>query len=394
MTKGTTKRMIIMLIIAAVLIGGMVWFQHFKSTMIAKAIKGMSNPPQTVSTIVAQESSWQPTVEALGNLRASQQASLSPQIAGVVTAIHFRSGEKVRAGQVLAQINDAPQRAQLAQLQAQVGQLQAQLNLAQITLARDEAQLKVQAISQAVVDTDRANVTSVQAQLKALAEQINAQKAVLAQATVTAPFAGVLGIRQVNLGQYLAPGTAVVTLQALDPMDIDFTVPQNQIDLVHVGMKAELTTNAAPGKTFEAKVIAVEPQINTATRNLTVRARIPNPKGELLPGVFATIRLTDGAPHNYITLPNAAVAYNPYGATVFLVKDDGKDANGKPKYVAEQRFVTTGLTRGDQVAIVSGLKAGETVVTAGQLKLRNGTPLLINNSVQPADSANPQVPNS
>ena len=394
MTKGTTKRMIIMLIIAAVLIGGMVWFQHFKGTMIAKAIKGMSNPPQTVSTIVAQESSWQPTVEALGNLRASQQASLSPQIAGVVTAIHFRSGEKVRAGQVLAQISDAPQRAQLAQLQAQVGQLQAQLNLAQITLKRDEAQLKVQAISQAVVDTDRANVTSVQAQLKALAEQINAQKAVLAQATVTAPFSGVLGIRQVNLGQYLAPGTAVVTLQALDPMDIDFTVPQNQIDLVHVGMKAELTTNAAAGKTFEAKVIAVEPQINTATRNLTVRARIPNPKGELLPGVFATIRLTDGAPHNYITLPNAAVAYNPYGATVYLVKDEGKGADGKPKLVAEQRFITTGLTRGDQVAVLSGLKAGETVVTAGQLKLRNGVPVLINNSVQPSDSPNPQVPNS
>jgi membrane fusion protein (multidrug efflux system) len=394
MTKGTTKRMIIMLIIAAVLIGGMVWFQQFKGAMIAKSIKGMSNPPQTVSTIVAQESSWQPTVEALGNLRASQQASLSPQIAGVVTAIHFRSGEKVRKGQVLAQISDAPQRAQLAQLQAQVGQLQAQLNLAQITLKRDEAQLKVQAISQAVVDTDRANVISVQAQLKALAEQINAQKAVLAQATVTAPFSGVLGIRQVNLGQYLAPGTAVVTLQALDPMDIDFTVPQNQIDLVHVGMKAELTTNAAAGKTFEAKVIAVEPQINTATRNLTVRARIPNSKGELLPGVFATIRLTDGAPHNYITLPNAAVAYNPYGATVYLVKDEGKGADGKPKLVAEQRFITTGLTRGDQVAVLSGLKAGETVVTAGQLKLRNGVPVLINNSVQPSDNPNPQVPNS
>ncbi len=394
MTQGTTKRMIIMLIIAAVLIGGMVWFQHFKDAMIAKAIKGMSNPPQTVSTIVAQESSWQPTVEALGNLRASQQASLSPQIAGVVTAIHFRSGEKVRAGQVLAQISDAPQRAQLAQLQAQVGQLQAQLNLAQITLKRDEAQLKVQAVSQAVVDTDRANVTSVQAQLKALAEQINAQKAVLAQAAVTAPFSGVLGIRRVDLGQYLTPGTAVVTLQALDPMDIDFTVPQNQIDLVHVGMKAELTTNAAPGKTFEAKVIAVEPQINTATRNLTVRARIPNPKGELLPGMFATIRLTDGAPHNYITLPNAAVAYNPYGATVFLVKDEGKGADGKPKLVAEQRFITTGPTRGDQVAVLSGLKAGETVVTAGQLKLRNGVPVLINNSVQPSDNPNPQVPNS
>ncbi|MDD4887007.1 MAG: efflux RND transporter periplasmic adaptor subunit [Thiomonas sp.] len=394
MTKGTTKRMIIMLAIAAVLIGGVVWFQHFKTTMIAKAIKGQSNPPQTVSTTVAQESSWQPTVEALGNLRASQQASLSSQIAGIVTAIHFDSGERARKGQVLAQISDAPQRAQLAQLQAQVGQLQAQRELAQITLKRDEAQLKVQAISQAVVDTDRANVASLDAQLKALAEQINAQKAVLAQATITAPFSGVLGIRQINLGQYLAPGAAAVTLQALDPMDIDFTVPQNQIELLHVGMTAEVTTSAVPGKTFSAKVIAVEPQVNTATRNLTVRARIPNPKGELLPGVFATVRLTDGAPRNYITLPNAAVSYNPYGATVYVVKDEGKAADGKPKLVAEQRFITTGLTRGDQVAILSGVKAGETIVTAGQLKLRNGVPILINNSVQPADSPNPQVPNS
>ncbi|MGA8009729.1 MAG: efflux RND transporter periplasmic adaptor subunit [Thiomonas sp.] len=394
MTKGTTKRMIIMLIIAAVLVGGVVWFQHFKNTMIGKAIKGMQNPPQTVSTMVAQESNWQPTVEALGNLRASQQASLTTQVAGIVTAIHFRSGEKVRAGQALAQISDAPQRAQLAQLQAQVGQLQAQLGLAQINLRRDEGQLKVQAISQAVVDTDRANVTSYQSQLKALGEQINAQKAVVAQATITAPFAGVLGIRQINLGQYLAPGTAAVTLQALDPMDIDFTVPQNQIDLVHVGMTAEVTTNAAPGKTFAAKVIAVEPQVSTTTRNLTVRARVPNAKGELLPGLFATVRLSDGHERSYITLPNAAVAYNPYGATVYLVKDEGTGADGKPKLVAEQRFVTTGLTRGDQVAILSGIKVGETVVTAGQLKLRNGVPLLINNSVQPANSPNPQVPNS
>lgn len=394
MTQGTTKRMIIMLIIAAVLIGGVAWFQQFKGTMIAKAIKGMSNPPQTVSTIVAQESSWQPTVEALGNLHASQQTSLSPQIGGMVTAIHFRSGEKVTKGQMLAQVNDAQQRAQLAQLQAQVGQLQAQLDLAQINLRRDEAQIKVQAVSQAVVDSDRSTVASLQAQLKALGEQINAQKAVIAQAKITAPFSGVLGIRRINLGQYLAPGTEAVTLQALDQMDIDFTVPQSQIDLVHVGMTAQVTTNAVPGKTFEARVIAIEPQVNTATRNLTVRARIPNPKGELLPGVFATVRLTDGAPRNYITLPNAAVAYNPYGATVFLVKDEGKGPDGKPRLVAEQRFITTGLTRGDQVAIVSGLKVGETVVTAGQLKLRNGTPVLINNSVQPADNPNPQVPNS
>ncbi|MDE2323982.1 MAG: efflux RND transporter periplasmic adaptor subunit [Betaproteobacteria bacterium] len=372
--------MIIMLIIATVVVGGLVWFQQFKTTMIGKAIKGMSNPPQTVSTMVAQESSWQPTVESLGNLSASQQASLSAEVGGLVTAIHFDSGEKVRAGKALVELNPSPLKAQLAQLQAQAA-------LAELNLKRDTAQLKVQAISQAVVDTDAATLKSAQA-------QVVAQQALIAQKTITAPFSGQLGIRQVNLGQYLAPGTAVVTLQKLDPMEVDFTVPQNQIDLVHVGMQAVVQTSAVPGKTFDAKVTAVEPQVNTATRNLTVRARVPNPKGELLPGVFATVHITQGAPRQYVTLPNAAVAYNPYGATVFIVKDDGKGPDGKPKLIAEQRFITTGPTRGDQVAVLKGVKAGETVVTAGQLKLRNGTPILVNNSVQPANSANPQVPNS
>ncbi|HMA32589.1 MAG TPA: efflux RND transporter periplasmic adaptor subunit [Casimicrobiaceae bacterium] len=380
MAKGTAKRMIIMLVIAAVIVGGVVGFQQFKNTMIAKAIKGGANPPQTVSTTVARESTWQPTVQALGNLLASQEASLGAEVGGLVTAIHFDSGEKVRAGQPLVELNPAPLKAQLAQLEAQSA-------LAELTLKRDEAQLKVRAISQAAVDNDAATLKSAQA-------QVAAQKALIAQKTIAAPFSGQLGIRQVNLGQYLAPGSAIVTLQKLDPMDVDFTVPQNQIDLIRIGMKAELQTSAAPGKTFAATVTAIEPQVDTTTRNLKVRARVPNPKGDLLPGVFATVHITQGEARQYVTLPNAAVAYNPYGATVFIVKDEGKGPDGKPKLVAEQRFITPGPTRGDQVAIVEGVKAGETVVTAGQLKLRNGSPIVVNNTVQPSDNPNPQVPNS
>lgn len=380
MTKGTTKRMIIMLLIAAVLVGGVVWFQGFKTKMIAKAIKAQSNPPQTVSTIVAEESAWQPTVEALGNLVASQQASLSAEVGGLVTAIHFESGQRVRTGQSLVALNPAPLRAQLAQLEAQTA-------LAELNLKRDQAQLKVQAVSQAAVDTAAANLKSLQA-------QVSAQKALIAQKTIVAPFSGQLGIRQVNLGQYLAPGAPVATLQKLDPMEVDFTVPQNQIDLIRVGMKAQVQTSAAPGKTFDATVSAIEPQVDTATRNLKVRARVPNPHGILLPGVFATVHITEGKARRYITLPNAAVAYNPYGATVYIVKSDGRTADGKPKLVAEQRFVTTGLTRGDQVAIVEGVKPGETVVTSGQLKLRNGSSVIVNNSVQPSNNPNPQLPNS
>jgi membrane fusion protein (multidrug efflux system) len=378
MTPGTSKRMLIMLVIAGAIVGGVVAFQGFKNTMIAKGIKGSSNPPQTVSTVVAQESTWQPTVEALGSFSASKQASLSAEVSGLVTSIQFDSGQKVRAGQTLVELNPAPLKAQLAQLEAQAA-------LAELNLKRDEAQLKVQAISQAAVDTDMATLKGAQA-------EVAAQKALIAQKTISAPFSGQLGIRQVNLGQYLAPGTAVVTLQKLDPMDIDFTVPQSQIDLVRVGMQAQIETSAVPGQTFTGRVTAIEPQLDTATRNLKVRARLPNPDNILLPGVFATVRLTQGQPAQYVTLPNAAVTYNPYGATVFIVTDEGKGADGKPRLTVKQRFITTGATRGDQVAIVKGVQAGETVVTAGQLKLRNGAPVIVNNSVQPSDNPNPQVP--
>ncbi len=380
MTPGTTKRMILMLLIAGAMVGGVVWFQHFRNTMIAQSIRASANPPQSVSTAVARESLWQPTVEALGSLSASQQALLSAEVGGLVTAIHFDSGQRVRAGQPLVELNRAPLVAQLAQLEAQAA-------LAGTNLQRDEAQLKVQAVSQSVVDADRATLKSAEA-------QVAAQRALIAQKTILAPFSGQLGIRQVNLGQYLAAGAAVVTLQRLDPMEIDFTVPQGQIELVRVGMKAQVETSAVPGQTFSAAVTAIEPQVDTATRNLKVRARVPNPRGVLLPGVFATVRLTRGQPGQYVTLPNAAVAYNPYGATVFIVKDDGKGPDGKPRLTVRQRFVTTGLTRGDQVVILKGVRAGETVVTGGQLKLRNGSPIVVNNRVQPSDNPNPQVSNS
>lgn len=388
MTPGTSKRMIIMLILAGVIVGGVVAFQSFKNTMIGKAIKGQANPSQTVSTIVARVSTWQPTVEALGSFSASQQAALSAEVSGRVTAIHFDSGQTVRTGELLVELDRAPLVAQLAQLEAQAA-------LAATTLKRDEAQLAVQAISQSAVDADKATLKSTQA-------QVAAQKALIAQKTIRAPFSGQLGIRQVNLGQYLAPGTAVVTLQALDPMEVDFTVPQSQIDLVHVGMKAEVETSAVPGRTFHATVTAIEPQIDPATRNLKVRARLPNPKNTLLPGVFATVRIGQGQPAQYVTLPNAAVTYNPYGTTVFIVTDSdkgaggkgagGKGADGKSGLTVEQRFITTGPTRGDQVAVLKGVKAGETVVTAGQLKLRNGSPITVNNSIQPSDNPDPNVP--
>lgn len=377
MAKGSTKRMIIMLLLVALVFGAIYGFQQFRNQMIQKAIKGKGMPPQAVSTIVAQTSPWQPTVEAVGTLRASSGANLAAEVGGLVTAIHFESGQTVKAGQLLVELNAAPLKAQLEQLKTGV-------ILAQQNYDRDVAQLKVQAISQAAVDTDAANLKSAQA-------QVATQQANIALRSIRAPFAGRLGIRQIDLGQYVAAGTAIVNLQKLDPMYLDFAVPQDQIDLIHVGDKISIKTNALADKNFMGSVTAIEPQVETATRNLKVRARIANPKGELLPGLFATVRIDEGGKRQFITLPNAAIAYNPYGSTVFVVKDAGKSADGKANLTVEQRFVTTGAVRGDQVAVLTGLKAGETVVTAGQLKLHNGSTVFINNSILPSDNPNPQV---
>jgi membrane fusion protein (multidrug efflux system) len=377
MTKGTTKRMIIMLLIAAIVFGGIYGFQQFRNKMIQQAIKGQANPPQTVSTTVAQTSTWQPSVEAVGNLRASKGTSLAAEVSGIVTAIHFDSGKMVKAGQLILDLNAAP-------LKAQLEQLKAAARLAKQNFDRDLAQLKMHAVSQAAVDLAAANMKSASA-------QVTMQEAIIAQKSIRAPFAGQLGIRQVDLGQYLAPGTALVNLQQLDPMYLDFTVPQAQIDLIHVGEHVTVQTNAFPNKVFTGIISALEPQVDISTRNLKVRASIANPDGELLPGLFATARVNKGDKKEYITLPNSAIAYNPYGSTAFIVKSEGKGADGKPKLVVEQRFVTTGLVRGDQVAVLSGLQVNEVVVTSGQLKLRNGTLVIVNNSVQPSNNPNPEV---
>ena len=375
--RGTTKRMIIMLLIAALVFGAIYGFQQFRNSMIQKMIRGKGMPPQAVSTIVTATDAWQPSVEAVGDLRASSGANLSTEVGGLVTGIHFESGKTVAKGQLLVELNIAP-------LQAQLEQFQAASKLAQLNYNRDLAQYKIQAISQSVVDTDAANLKIAQAQLAT-------QAATIAQKTIRAPFAGRLGIRQIDLGQYLAPGTTIVSLQKLDPIYLDFSVPQTEIALIHIGEKITAQTNALPGKTFTGTISAIEPQIDTTTRNLKVRASIPNPNGLLMPGLFATVRVNQGVEQQYITLPNTAIAYNPYGSTVFIVKDGGKAADGKPKLTVEQRFVTTGPTRGDQVAVLTGLKPGETVVTAGQLKLHNGASVFINNSVMPANNSSPEV---
>lgn len=371
-----TKRMVLMLVIAGLIFGGIFGFQAFKSRMIKKYLSSQGVPPQTVSTIKASLQEWQPELNAVGTLRAVRGADLAPEVAGVISAIQFRSGEEVKAGAPLVQLNAAVDIAQLESLRAAAG-------LAELTYRRDQRQLKVQAVSQATVDADAANLKVAQA-------RVAEQQALVDKKSIRAPFTGRLGLRAVDLGQYVAPGTKLVTLQALDPVYVDFSVPQNGLAGIRAGLKVSAAADALPGERFEGTIDAIDAKVDPATRNVQVRASLSNPHHRLLPGMFVTVAVDTGAAERRLTLPQTAISFNPYGNTVFVVEEKGKGPDGKPQLVATQRFVTTGATRGDQIAILTGVKEGETVVTAGLLKLRNGVPVNINNSVQPSDQAAPK----
>jgi len=371
------KRMIIMLAIVGIVLGLIFAFEWVAVPIFKKKVLAQfANPPQTVSTIVAAAQDWQPQLKAIGSLRAVRGADLSPQVGGTVSAIHFDSGADVKEGDVLVELSAADDMAKLNSLKAQA-------ELARITYERDQRQLQAQAVSKQIVDTDEQT-------LKSDLAQVAQQQATLDYKIIKAPFAGRIGIRQVDVGQYLAPGTVVVTLQSLDPIFVDFTLPQQQLAKINVGQKVGVRIDTYPGAVFAGSIAAINSKIDTATRNVQIRATIPNPDRRLLPGMFATVTIDVGGKQSYVTLPQTAITYNPYGNTVYLVDDKGKDANGQDQLVARQVFVTTGDTRGDQVAITKGVNPGDTVVTAGQIKLRNGSPLHINNSVQPSDDPNPR----
>ena len=331
-------------------------------------------PAVVVTAMKAATQEWQPQLNAVGSLRAVRGVDVTTEIAGLVREIRFKSGDEVKAGVLLVQLNADSDLAQLASLQAAA-------DLAQVTLTRDQAQLAAQAISQAQVDGDKADLKSKRAQAAS-------QRATIDKKTIRAPFSGRLGITLVNPGQYLNPGDKVVTLQTIDPIYIDFNLPQQQISGVSVGQTVTVLSDAYRGQSFSAKVTAIDAKVDTATRNVQIEATVPNPQKLLLPGMFARAAVDAGEKKTYLTLPQTAITYNPYGATVFITADK-KDAKGNPQVQAQQVFVTPGPTRGDQVAILKGVSEGQTIITSGQLKLKNGTPVHIDNSVQPLNQQSP-----
>jgi membrane fusion protein (multidrug efflux system) len=365
--------MIIMIFGVVLLVAG-IGFVVFRNIMQQIAQGSVPQPPVVVTAIKAATQEWQPQLNAVGSLRAVRGVDVTTEIAGLVREIRFKSGDEVKAGAILIQLNADSDLAQLASLKAAA-------DLAQVTLTRDRVQLAAEAISQAQIDNDEADLKSKRAQAAG-------QQATIDKKTIRAPFSGRLGITLVNPGQYLNPGDKVVTLQTIDPIFIDFNVPQQQISEVSLGQPVTVVSDAYLAQTFSGKVTAIDAKVDTATRNVQIEATVTNPKRLLLPGMFGRSAVDSGEKKTYLTLPQTAITYNPYGATVFVAVDK-KDAKGNPQLQAQQIFITPGPTRGDQVAILKGVSEGATVVTSGQLKLKNGSPLRIDNSVQPLNDANP-----
>lgn len=394
-------RMVIMLAGVTVLVGAIVGWNTFTAAQMKASMGTGGIPPATVSTTLARAQDWQESLSAVGTLRAFRGVDVSTEIAGLVSKVNFASGRDVEPGIVLLELTSDVERAQLEALKVAV-------ELAKTTLARDREQFTVQAVSQATIDNDEADLRSKTAQM-------TQQQATLEKKTIRAPFGGRLGISTIAPGQYLNAGDKIVPLQAIDPIYVDFYLPQQQIAQVKRGEVVTVTSDAWPGREFSGKISAINSTIDPSTRNIQVEATISNPQRDLLPGMYTKVSIQTGSAQRFITLPQSAIMHNPYGEAVYLAQPPApaktgaatsetakssenaktsetgkKEGATTPELVASQVFVTLGPTRGDQVAIVKGIEEGATVVTSGQMKLRNGTPLAVNNAVTPRSDPNPK----
>ena len=372
------KPLIVLVAVAALLLAAIYGWQSFVGRMMKKGMAAAATAPQVVSAIAAKPTVWQSQLHAVGSLRSVRGADLAAEIGGVVDALNFDSGNQVQAGAVLLRLrlNDDP---------AKLLQLQAAAELAEQNYKRDQEQFAAQAISQAVLDSDASTLKSARA-------AVTAQQALIGEKIVKAPFAGRLGIRQVDLGQYLSPGTTIVTLQALDPILIDFYLPQQALANIRDGQAVSATVDTYPGVVFAGVIESINSKVDSASRNFQVRASFKNADHRLVPGMYAGVDVASGDAQTLITLPATAITYNPFGDTVYAVLR-GEAAGGSAAATVQQRFVSLGETRGDQVAVLKGVSTGDVIVTGGQLKLRNGAHVVVNNGIVPTDDAHPAPPN-
>jgi membrane fusion protein (multidrug efflux system) len=371
--------MIVTLGITVLILGGL-GFVKFKQiqTAIAQGA-AFQPPPEAVTTIVAAEERWPETLSAIGTMAAVQGVTVSADLAGTVEKIYFDSGQAVRAGDVLAVLDTRQEQAQMAAFEAQ-------RELAQRTFDRMQGLLNERVISRAEFDQATAEHRQTDA-------RVGEVRAVIQRKTIRAPFSGILGIRQVNLGQYLAGGDPLVTLQSLNPIYVNFGVPQQSAAQVPAGRVVRVTTDALADAEWTAKVTAIDSVVDPATRNIQVQATLANPNGRLRPGMFVQAEVALGGGRAVTALPASAISYAPYGDSVFVVADL-KDDSGRAYKGVRQQFVKLGPARGDQVAVLSGIKPGDEIVTSGVFKLRHGAAVQINNTVKPANNPAPKPENS
>ncbi len=374
------KRMRIMLLIVGLFI---VAVGTYKFLQIRAAIAQGSSwqpPPETVTTVVAREEDWSSTLNAIGTVTAVQGVVVSADLSGVVRSIEFDSGRRVAAGATLVRLDTAQEQAQLAQANAQS-------ELARLNLGRAEQLVARGVIAQAELDRLRAEAKSADASGRAI-------RATIARKTIRAPFGGVLGIREIDLGQHLNEGDPIVPLQKLDPVNVDFSVPQRDLIHLRTGAGIMIAADGTVGTGIPGRITAINSTIDPATRNVTVQATLKNPGERLRPGMAVDVSVDLGTSTRSIILPASAIAFAPYGNSVYVV-EELKDPKTKKAYKGvSQRFVTLGRERGDQVAIVSGLRAGDEVVIMGAFKLRIGAVVVVDNKVKPANSPTPQPDNS
>ena len=351
----------------------------FKFFQIKAAMsQSWTPPPEAVTTVIAKQETWTGSLNAIGSVSAVNGVTVSADLPGIIEEIDFDSGRNVAKGAVLVRLDTRQERAQLAAAEAQ-------LELTRLALQRNQGLAQKGIVPQA-------NYDQAVAEFKSAEANVNQIKATIERKTIRAPFSGVLGIRQVNLGQYVAGGAAIVSLQAIRPAYVNFAVPQQELAGMTKGTPIEVVSDAL-GKSEFGKVNALDSVVDEATRNIRVQAIFDNASGKLRPGMYVEAKLPNSGSTEVVMIPSSAVVYAPFGDSVYVVTDM-KDDKGKPYRGVRQQFVKLSGSRGDQVAVISGVKPGDEVVTSGSFKLRPGAAVIVNNSVQPANSPNPKPENS
>ncbi len=370
------KRMILMVVLMTLIIAGLGFVKFKQFQAMAEQFAAMQPPPDAVTTIVAAQEQWPETLNAIGTVAAVQGVTVSADLPGVVDHIAFDSGKSVQKGDILVQLDTRQEQAQLAGAESQ-------LQLARLNFERMQGLVQQDAVSRAEFDAATAGNKQADAKLSEI-------RATIERKTIRAPFSGVLGIRQVNLGQYLTGGAPVVPLQSLDPIYVNFGVPQQEAGQMRPGRSVHITVSESGGGEFTGRITAIDSVVDQTTRNVQVQATLANPGAKLRPGMFVQAQVMLGAGRRVVALPASAINYAPYGDSVFIV-GDMKNPQGQSYRGVRQQVVKLGHARGDQIAVLSGINPGEEVVTSGVFKLRNGAPVQVNNTVQPGNSPAPKT---